>query len=121
MKKINFKKTTASILASTFVLSSVVMPKLNLASINPISASAAAFISDTDYNNALNIDESKIIVTTNYYQNASKQIPHVINEHVYADGRTEKKLNVIVKLPLHYLKKQQLQSMFRVLISAQEA
>ncbi len=84
MKKINFKKTTASILASTFVLSSVVMPKLNLASINPISASAADFISDTDYNNALNIDASQITVTTKTYKNAGKQIPHT------ADNTTSK-------------------------------
>ncbi len=98
MKKINFKKTTASILASTFVLSSVVMPKLNLASINPISASAADFISDTDYNNALNIDESQITVTTKTYKNAGKQIPHVVNEHVYADGRTEKRIECNSKI-----------------------
>lgn len=98
MKKINFKKTTASILASTFVLSSVVMPKLNLASINPISASAAAFISDTDYNGALNIDESQITVTTKAYKNSGKQIPHDVNEYLNDEKKTEKKIECNSKI-----------------------
>ncbi|MBR6624068.1 MAG: hypothetical protein IKK91_09290 [Ruminococcus sp.] len=74
------------------------MPKLNLASINPISASAAAFISDTDYNDALNIDESQITVTTKAYKNAGKQIPHNVNEYLNDDKKTEKKIECNSKI-----------------------
>lgn len=85
--KINKIKATAIAISAAAIALCPTMATLG----NNMAASAAttAFISDTDYNGALNIDESQISVNASSYRSAGKQITAKVSNGVIKSTKDE--------------------------------